>query len=223
LVETFKISKGNHMRNVIRTSSYSLSLGFVIICLLQTVPQVASSQPLAVAHVQNGTVGRPSIITSLSVYFGSGENTNAVLFSQFTLTPADVGRTFILDASNDPDFAAVKMSLENGIPNAVVFGDGLGFTMLTSEANFFNPLPVGSNGFDFQGFSIGSIALTVDSLTFTSPGTNPNGNGNWTDIHFRGTIGVYAVPEPSGLTLLGIAGLFFRRFITNVRRSSQPA
>jgi PEP-CTERM motif len=60
------------------------------------------------------------------------------------------------------------------------------------------------NGIDLQGFQIGSIGLHVDSLTISSPGSNPNGDGIWTDVFFEGTVTVYAVPEPSSLGLLGI-------------------
>jgi len=126
--------------------------------------------------------------------------------------------TFVLDANNEADFLDAKVSLENGLFNAVVFGDGLGFTFVTVESVFFNPLPVGNNGVDFQGFSIGSIALTVDNLTLVSPGTNPNGNGIWTDILFRGTISVYAVPEPSSVVMFAAGGLVLRAFSARMRR-----
>ena len=179
--------------------------------------QPSWAQPLAVAYVQNGVGGSQATLTSMMVYVGFGPNTNAVLFSQFALTPADVGRTFTLNASNDPDFAAAKLSLENGIPNAVVFGDyygpGTGWsTHVTSEAYFFDPLPPGNNGIDFQGFSIGSISLTVDALTLT-----PRVAGG-TDIHLRGTISVNAVPEPSTLALVVGGGLVLQRFASRRKR-----
>lgn len=195
------------MRKTSRSRQISLILGLVILGLLQVISQKSSAQPLAVAHVQCSS-GSASIMTSMAVYVGFGLNTNAVLFSQFALTPADVGHTFTLNASNDPDFADARLSLENGMPNFVVFGNIHGpgqswSTYVTTEANFFSPLPVGSNGIDFQGFQIGSIALTVDGLTI-----EPFASGS--AVYFQGTISVYAVPEPSVLAMLGLGCLVLR-------------
>jgi hypothetical protein len=193
-----------------------LAFGAMYLASTAGYSQIIPSGPLlATAQVKNGIVGLPSIRTSMTVSLGLGLNTNAVLFNQFVLTPSDAGRTFTLDSSNDPDFAAAKLSLENGLTNRVVFRDGLGSTLLVNEPVFFSTLPLGGNGFDLQGFSVGSISMTVDSLTLTTPGTNPTGSGIWTDVFFRATISFYAVPEPSGIVLLGVTGIvlssrFFR-------------
>lgn len=184
-------------------------LAFIL--MVQTATTAQAQSPLATVNISKG-FGARSIINSVNASLGFG--TNSSLFDQFMLTPADVGSKFTLDSSNDPEFAAFALTLQNGLANQIAFRLG-GGTSITSESAFFNPLPAGSNGIDFQGFLIGSVSMTVHSLSIDSPGSNPNRDGNWTDISFQATITVNAVPEPSALVMLslgvGILGMFKNR------------
>ena len=195
----------------------SLALGLVTFGLLQIISQVVSAQPLTVAHVNfSGTgSGINAIVDSLSPQFGYGAGgffpLTSVLFDQITLTSSDIGRTFVITGQNDPDFNGFVQKLTNGQSDLMCFTNTGIHRLVTFESNFFDPLPPGNNGVDLQGFVIGSITLTVDNLIFDSPGSNPLGNGIWTDITFNGTIGVYAVPEPTVFALLGVAGAIFLR------------
>jgi len=211
------------MSNAGRLHQISLALGLVAFGLLQSASQV-SAQPLAVAHVNfSGTgSGINAIVNSLSPQFGYGAGgffpLTSILFDQVTLTSSDVGKTFVITAQNDPDFNGFVQKLTNGQSDLMCFTNAGIHRLVTFESNFFDPLPPGSNGVDLQGFAIGSITLTVDSLIFDSPGSNPHGNGIWTDITFNGTIAVYTVPEPSILHLLGVAGTIL--FRASARRVS---
>ena len=199
------------MKMITGARQISAALWLAALICFPSIHPSAYGQPLAVSEFQVGPVNLGRVVSSMTVSVGFGSNTFAVLFDQFALTPADSGHTFTLNENNDPDFANARITLENGNPDLVVFTYGVGVagTGLTSESNYFYPLPPGSNGIDLQGFSIGSISLVVDSLTLTTPGSNPNG----TDIYFRGRIAVNAVPEPSTFAMAGLAGLIFlRRF-----------
>jgi len=126
-----------------------------------------------------------------------------------------VGKTLTILPSQDPAFFA---NLTNGESDRIAFqyvtpvGGGGGFSL--PEATFFTSYPAQWNGIDFQGYEINSLSLTINSLTFNSPGSNPNGNGEWTDYTFDATLAVngQAVPEPSsflfGIMTVGVFGCF---------------
>jgi hypothetical protein len=53
---------------------------------------------------------------------------------------------------------------------------------------------------DFQGYTVTAIGLSINSLTFESPGRNPNGDGNWTDCFYNVTFKIYG-PIPVELDI----------------------
>ena len=55
------------------------------------------------------------------------------------------------------------------------------------EADFLGA-SVGPNGIDLQGYVIDRIGFRLDSLTLSTPGTDPNGNGQWTDFALSGAV-----------------------------------
>ena len=72
------------------------------------------------------------------------------------------------------------------------------------ESLFFAGSPSAQNGIDFAGSSIEKIELHVLNR-MASPGSNPNGDGNWTDYNFDvrlDVVGVSAVPEPSSIVMM---------------------
>ncbi|MBC8096064.1 MAG: PEP-CTERM sorting domain-containing protein [Akkermansiaceae bacterium] len=190
-----------------------MSLALLGMVVLPMNAAVVPGQALAVGHIFNSVNGIPVTgITSLNMQLGYVTDivnftVGATLFDQFTLTPSDVGKTFSLTAQSDPEFGAFVQRLTNGRNDMIAFADSFGGLSGQNESLFFSQRIAGSNGIDLRGFQIGSIALRVDSLTIASPGSNPNGDGNWTDVFFEGTITVHAVPEPSSGALIGVAGL----------------
>lgn len=166
--------------------------GAVILFALSSqlcLPLFAQS-PLAAGHLtdQEGSGG---IWTNFQVIFSTG-NTYS---NTYLLTTNDAGRMITINGSSDPNFAALAMNLTNGEAGSVGIMYWVGPTNARwgsgfSEAltNFFDPLPPGNNGIDFQGFPINSLSLLIDTLTFTSPGSDVDGNGLWTDLDFAGRV-----------------------------------
>jgi hypothetical protein len=102
---------------------------------------------------------------------------------QFVVTPSDVGRTLWGDPS-DPNFADFVTLITDGSLNLVsLHAPGAG--LVGPEPGFFGT-EVGPNGIDLHGYTISRIALRVDYLAIASPGTDPNGDGLWTDAALRG-------------------------------------
>jgi hypothetical protein len=67
---------------------------------------------------------------------------------------------------------------------------------------------------DFSGFNITHIDMYVNAATFTSPGSNPNGDGNWTSFTIDRLLNIYGtpVPEPTSMAIFVPAiGLLARR------------
>jgi hypothetical protein len=143
--------------------------------------------------------------------------TLAPLFEGITITPADVGQTFTVTQTTDPDFNNFVALLTNGQPDFISLtlgGDLLGRSELTlgKGGGLFGDNP------DLLGNTISSISFQLNSLILNTPGTDPNGDGAWTDYSFDGTLIVegqavaqpsQTVPEPTaGLSLLlfGVVG-----------------
>lgn len=123
----------------------------------------------------------------------SAPATNAPLFGGTSVTPADVGRTFTATQDNDPNFNDFAALLTDGRLDRVTlsFGSGsLGISglFLTKSGRLFGGNP------DLVGNTINSVTLQINSLTLNTPGTNPNGDGIWTDYSFNGTVIVDGQP-----------------------------
>ncbi len=123
------------------------------------------------------------------------------------LGSVDIGRTVSLSSSTTAGFDFFSSLLTNGKNDAIIVliscgggsASGCGWYESTSFQKFVNsPYP------DFHGYEITRIDLTINNLAISSPGSNPNGDGIWTDYSLDGTFTVYGVPEPTTLFLLGL-------------------
>lgn len=85
---------------------------------------------------------------------------------------------------------------------------------------------------DFSGYVIHSLVLNITGFSLLSPGNDPNGDGNWTDLAFDWRVDVYGepvkeipVPAAGALFLSGLAGVAFVRRRKTLRRraASSPA
>lgn len=126
------------------------------------------------------------------------------IFSQVVWSNDTFGQTFVSSADNDSSFTATANELTNGVLGFVhqgIYEFGI-WGQLEDTLFTYLALPEG-NGIDLAGYRIEFFTLTVMSPSFNSPGSNPNGNGNWTDFEVPFVLAVYgyAVPEPTSLLL----------------------
>lgn len=130
--------------------------------------------------------------------FGTGFD----LFEGVRLKAEDTGTSIFADSGSDPDFDAIVELLTNGSPNDGVFHETNGAGGLWEET-WWASRSHSTAPPDFQGYRIVQIALHVELVTFTSPGRDPNGDGNWTDYHTDKRFDFYGIriPEPTALCL----------------------
>lgn len=137
----------------------------------------------------------------------------ADILSTFRLTSADQGKTFIISQSVDEHFNSFVAALTDGQPSSISSGSRINGSEKTStEFMFFHDLS-SQNGVDLQGQKIDHIEIRFNRLTLSSPGSDPNHDGLWTDFSYGATVFVVAVPEPAPASLLiwGLAVLLFRK------------
>lgn len=106
----------------------------------------------------------------------------------------DVGTTVWMDSSAAA-FAEVVGKITDGIPGRIVPAIGIAFPddgrsggfghSTFTEASFFGG-QTGPNGFDLEYFVVSRIGFEVGEATVESPGSNPNGDGIWTEVSFSG-------------------------------------
>ena len=140
--------------------------------------------------------------------------TNAV-YDSYAFTSDDVGSVFYLTAAEDSDFTQLAANLVNGESNRI------GFVMDRSpiqpeyggtqnyEYYMLAGSPYLTNGIDLQGTVIDGFSLVINDLNLDSPGSDLNGDGNWTDLRFSVTLYIegYVIPEPSTVALLFLGSL----------------
>jgi hypothetical protein len=172
---------------------------------------VASADPLF-SFTLSGTAGRNVISTNLFATVGYRQSPLPPSPPQFTLfdlpwTIGDVGTSRIETSGTTTNFNGFAALMTDGIKEVIVFSPSPGEPSLTgfgrSEAAILGHIP------DLFGYQIDSVSLTLNSLSFSTPGSDPNQDGLWTDASFSLTLsgsGV-AIPEASSLSLLIIGML----------------
>jgi hypothetical protein len=146
----------------------------------------------------------------------------SIIFSDLLYPPASTNIEYLSTAA-DPNFNRFVSHLTNGVDDFILYyahpniaqgpeGAGSG-----RESNAF----FDGSQIDFFGYEISSIGLVVNHYYWASPGSDPNGAGNWTEIDGSVTMNVYGqkpagsqpVPEPATLFLFGsgLAGLIGMR------------
>lgn len=157
----------------------------------------------------------------LTLTIGSASDrypSNAPLFDGLSVTPADVGRTFTVNADTDTDFNQFVSFLTDGKPDAMQLKMGSGTLGSSGSSLGASGNLLGGNP-DLAGDRIDSISMRINSFKLDSPGINPNGDGVWTDESFNATVIVEgeplspnratAVPSPTstlGVLLFGAFG-----------------
>jgi hypothetical protein len=116
----------------------------------------------------------------------------------------DVGGTWALD--NFADYAAKLTDGSNQFLGLRSFLGTGGGSSLVPESVYWN-FSGGIFGPDLSGYIITGIDFTLNALTISRPGSDPNDDGNWSEAHFTTTLTVHgeAVPEgaPFVLPILG--------------------
>lgn len=137
----------------------------------------------------------------------SGQGT---LFEDIVLFDGDV-RVDTITLADDPEFAKYNDLVTDGLNfflyDHILFSNGnmMSFFGFESQRLPFPWIP----GPDLVGFTVTSVVRRLE-VAIASPGSDPNGDGNWTDLSIRSVIEVYGVPAPSAA--LGLAfGLVGRR------------
>lgn len=104
----------------------------------------------------------------------------------------------IVNESNedDADYSRFVELLTNGdidFMRPVATGPFSGSTVVAYQERDFltsaNGVPINP---DLRGHQITRLALTVLNVALASPGSNPNGDGVWTDARIRVRLDVYA-------------------------------
>ena len=168
-----------------------------------------------------GGGGANSIFDAFDVdvwlYRGMGEPRSATIFDSVIITSADVGSTYLATSSSDTGFNDVVSWLTNGIEDRFMlfffyispgYGSGIGGSGIgRGETDIFAGVTL--NGTDLGGYDIEAIAMRVESLWFDSPGSNPNGDGIWTDFGYDLTFTF--IPEPATILLVGLGAVVLRK------------
>jgi hypothetical protein len=137
--------------------------------------------------------GSSSIFCSLNVYVGyaTGLSINGPMIID-TVTITGPTAAAEVRTGGDAGFADAVAMLTDGADQVIQRGFfnpvGGGSSLTGPESGFIGGGVSGTLSPDFAGYTITRIVLTVDTMTFATPGSDPNGNGNWTDYLFSGHV-----------------------------------
>ena len=161
---------------------------------------------------------------------GPGASPTYQLAEHLTITPADVGTTFTINAASDPDFATWVQTITNGSDNGFGYnidnlpmagGQGVAWTeanLFAAGTRAFGPgsfTSIGQlTGPDFAGYEVVALTLRIDSFDLSSGWGGNNHN-------FRATATIVAVPEPGTFACLATgAALLCGSVVMRRRRAS---
>lgn len=143
----------------------------------------ATVSPQALAQVLlELRAGTALVADSNEISFSLGGNNVFTLW----VANADQGHIITVNESNNPEFMAAVAFLTNGIDDQADFGNrwpgGGGGTDFRNESFWFRGGITGAYDPDFIGTTVTHVLVHLDEVSIQSPGSDPNGNGNWTDI-----------------------------------------
>lgn len=192
-------------------------------CLCAAIAAAPTSADELVGEVNSaanigifGAFDSVEITAFLSPNFGvfSGEGT---LFEDTIFQDGD-DRTDEVTFGDDPHFPRYVELITDGLDwyyyDELAFPDGI-----TQHGQFgfeSQRLPIGNDPFppgggpDLQGYDITRVIRDV-SIDMQSPGTDPNGDGNWTDVQYSIRTSIYAVPEPATGVLVSLLATLLAR------------
>ena len=142
---------------------------------------------------------RSDAVTDVRLFLGQGDEIRAAvaLFDEIVLTVADVGRTFVIaSAADDPDFGSFAALLTNGVDDSLTAEVHAG-NILTNTSDVESRLLQGADGPlapDLVGSTLQRVELTLEVLSVETPGEDPDGDGEGTDLRVVGRIVFFGVP-----------------------------
>jgi len=144
-------------------------------------------------HDWGGTLGQASSLSprlQIRDPFAPSSGSLATIFAWLYVDASNSGETFVADATTDADWPYFSHYLSDGAPNQLWV-----FIVLSSGSGHGG----GSTGPEFPGLIITRAVLHLGTVSVVSPGTNPNGDGNWTDWVFSATLELYGTgPTAAG-------------------------
>lgn len=161
------------------------------------------------AHLFDSITGYTYLSEEFGVFDGLG-----TLFEEIVIYTGET-RVDTLAEGDDPDFEIYGELLTDGVDwwlyDGFEFQGGSAtiFNLESARLDFADPDHV---GVDLAEYTIESVTRTIRVL-LDSPGSDPNGDGIWTDIDISTAFEIYGtIPEPSSLVVLaiGAGGLLLR-------------
>ena len=177
---------------------FSACLGALLL-LTGCGESTAPSPPVVLASIPLVVIGGgcPRIFSEAIYYVGYTEELDspptALIVDSLRFTSQETGSHIVLTRSS-PGFTSVEDLLTNGVDDLLIVGlaldDGTcgGGKSLGPESTLLEDRVAGSSPPDLQGFSIERVTVEIDMASFESPGTNPNGDGIWTDVTIQGRV-----------------------------------
>ena len=166
-----------------------------------TAPPAAAPAPqaLGIFEFDSGAGSRTvadSVIVSMQI--GSDGSKAAADLFRLRLTNGDGSEPISVGAAGNPEFAAAVALLVNGENDDVSFGrafpSGGGGTTISTEETFFDGGILGNYTPDFAGAEVTGAMVVFEELTVVSPGSDPNGDGIWTEVTLRGKVVIMGHP-----------------------------
>ncbi|HUR46137.1 MAG TPA: CHRD domain-containing protein [Candidatus Saccharimonadales bacterium] len=121
---------------------------------------------------------------AINLYDDAGHN----ITSHMRFTNGMAGKLLTISPIVQPNFLGFVQSLTNGLTNRIGLSSDINGSSISKPEYLFFQSSRGTNGLDLQGFLIDRIILRLNELKFGSSGSDPNGDGIWTEYSFGCTL-----------------------------------
>ena len=166
-----------------------------MVCLLLGGRLAVQGQPLPQSiRISSTNGGGRFVATNLALTFGfstpgpgggAGEPDPATLiFENRRFATNDVGRLFLADSVTDPHFSAFAGRLTNGIAEFIHYNAYGRVDTAVMEAALFSL----ASDPDLRGYPVHTLGLRFDQIDVRTPGSDPNGDGLWTDFSYSAVL-----------------------------------